>query len=380
MEFNKKQVKSILFIVFVSILFYFFVKEFGRLPQVFKVIWDLTSVFIMGGAAAFVLNVPMKFIERKLLKNVKKANIRRLSAVLLTLAAVLLVIYLVLFIVVPEIAVTLQKIILQFQELYKNLPQIIDYIFRSLPVAEEALKSLEIEWSGITSTVIKTLQSAVSSIINSSTGIIGGVIGTITQTLMSFIFCLYILFSKEKLALALKKLLYAVLKEGIADDVIAVMKLTNKTFSNFLSGQCLEAVILGSLFVVSMTVFGMPYAVLIGVLIAVTALIPIVGAFIGCGVGVFLIMMINPVQAVWFAVLFIVLQQIEGNAIYPKVVGNSVGLPPILVFAAVILGGNVLGVGGMLLSIPLTSVCFVIIKKVVENKLIEKEIPPEKYE
>ena len=154
--------------------------------------------------------------------------------------------------------------------------------------------------------------------------------------------------------------------------------MTNRTFTSFLSGQCLEAVILGSLFIVAMTVFRMPYALLVGVLIMVTALVPIVGAFIGCIVGAFLILMVNPMQAVWFVVMFLVIQQLEGNLIYPKVVGNSVGLPAILVFAAVIIGGEMFGVVGMLVFIPLTSVCFTIAKAAVELKLAKKNIAAEK--
>ena len=144
--------------------------------------------------------------------------------------------------------------------------------------------------------------------------------------------------------------------------------LTGKNFSNFITGQCTEAVILGSMFVVSMAVFRFPYAVMVGVLIAFTALIPIVGAFVGCFVGAFLIMVDDPVKAVWFLVLFIVLQQVEGNLIYPHVVGNSVGLPSIWVLAAVTIGGSLMGVMGMLIFIPIVSTIYALIREDVNER------------
>ena len=148
----------------------------------------------------------------------------------------------------------------------------------------------------------------------------------------------------------------------------------NRKFSSFITGQCLEAVILGTMFVVSMTVFRMPYALMVGVLIAFTALIPIVGAFIGCGVGAFLILIDNPLQALWFVILFLVLQQVEGNLIYPHVVGNSVGLPAIWVLMAVSLGGSLFGVSGMLFFIPLTSSCYALLKESVNRRNAGKRL------
>ena len=381
MEFDKKQTKGILRIVFISILFYFFLKEFSLVMSGLSYIWSIFSVFAIGGAMAFIINVPMKFIEDKFLAKSKKlGKSKRPLAFVLTLALVVLVIYLVLFIVVPELVATLQTLVVQMQSLYERLPQIIADITAKFNFTEEAVKSLQLEWSNISETVIKALQGLATGIINSSTSLIGGVVNAITLFVLAFIFCIYIIFSKEKLGSACKKFIYAVLKEEHADKAIGVLRLTSRTFASFLSGQCLEAVILGSMFIVAMTIFRMPYALLVGVLIMVTALIPIVGAFIGCIVGAFLILMVNPMQAVWFVVMFLIIQQIEGNVIYPKVVGSSVGLPPILVFAAVIIGGDLLGVIGMLVFIPLTSVCFTITKAVVEARIAKKNIPNEKLQ
>ena len=323
----------------------------------------------------------MTYIEEKLLSKFKRLGIaKRPVAFVLTLLAVSFVIYLVMFIVVPQLSQTLQMLIVELQQLYERLPQIVSDLADRFNLTEDTVKSLQIEWSNISETVIKAVQGIATGIISSSTNVIGGVVSAVTQFIMAFIFGIYILFSKEKLARACKKIIYAITKEKYADNVINILHMTNRTFTNFLSGQCLEAVILGGMFIVAMSIVGMPYALLVGVLIMITALIPIVGAFIGCIVGAFLILMINPMQAVWFVVMFLVIQQIEGNVIYPKVVGNSVGLPPILVFAAVIIGGKIFGVVGMLVFIPLTSVCFTIAKAWIEIKLEAKNISSEKLE
>jgi len=381
MEFNKKQVKSILQIVVVSILFYFLLKELNLVLSAVSYLWSIFSVFAIGGAMAFIINVPMKFFEEHYFsrfKNIGRA--KRPLAFIFTLIAIVLIVYLVMFIVVPELINTLHMVISQLQGLYDRLPQIVFDISVKLHLTEEAMQSLQIEWSNISETVIKAVQGVASSVISSSTNIISGIVNFITQFILAFIFCIYILFSKEKLGAAFKKLVYALLKEKHADNIIGILRLTGKTFASFLSGQCMEAVILGSMFIVAMTIFRMPYALLVGVLIMLTALIPIVGAFIGCFVGAFLILMVNPMQTVWFVVMFLVIQQIEGNVIYPRVVGSSVGLPPILVFAAVIVGGDLFGVAGMLLFIPLTSVFFTILRAFIDRQLAKKQIPPEKVQ
>lgn len=379
MEFSKHQIKTIIKIVFSAILFYFVLKEFRLVISGFGYLWSVFGVFAIGGAMAFIVNVPMSFIEKHYLsrfKHIDKA--KRPLAFVLTLILVITVIYLVMFIVVPELIATLQMVVVQMQKVYDKLPQIVADISAKLNLTDEAVQSLQIEWSHISEAAIKAVQGIAGGIISSSTNLIGGVVNAITQFVLAFIFCIYILFSKEKLGRACKKIIYAIFKEYIADDIISILHLANRTFTKFLSGQCLEAVILGSMFIVAMTIFRMPYALLVGVLIMVTALIPIVGAFIGCFVGAFLILVVNPVQALWFVIMFLVIQQIEGNVIYPRVVGSSVGLPPILVFAAVIIGGELMGVAGMLVFIPLTSVCFTISKALVEMKLSEKNIHADK--
>ena len=196
---------------------------------------------------------------------------------------------------------------------------------------------------------------------------------------IGLIFSFYILLQKEKLSRHGRQVIYGLLPLEKADRTLEILRLANRTFSSFLSGQCLEACILGTLFAVAMTIFRMPYALLVGVLIALTALIPIVGAFIGCGVGALLIAIDDPWKALWFVVMFLVLQQIEGNLIYPHVVGSSVGLPSIWVLAAVTLGGSLMGVLGMLLFIPLCSVVYSLFRAYVKDRLTARNVPVEKW-
>ena len=224
------------------------------------------------------------------------------------------------------------------------------------------------------------LSIGTKGIINGGIGAISGFFSGITNFFIGFVFSVYVLFQKEKLASQCKKLMYVCMPESRADKIIEVLRLTNTTFSNFLSGQCLEACILGTMFVITLSILRMPYALLIGIIIAVSALIPIVGAFIGCIVGVILIMMTSPLKALIFVGVFLILQQIEGNLIYPHVVGSSVGLPGIWVLVAVTIGGNLFGIMGMLTFIPISSVCYALLRTYVNRKVEEKEIDREKFQ
>ena len=206
------------------------------------------------------------------------------------------------------------------------------------------------------------------------------IISGLTTFFIAFVFACYILLQKEKLNIQVKKVMFAFIPRGKAEAALEVFSLTYNTFSSFLTGQCVEAVILGSMFVVSMSVLKIPYALLIGIVIAFTALIPIFGAFIGCAIGAFLIFMVNPVKALIFVILFLILQQIEGNLIYPHVVGNSVGLPSIWVLAAVSIGGSLMGIVGMLIFIPIVSVLYALFREIVYLKLKQQQIDPSEIE
>lgn len=221
---------------------------------------------------------------------------------------------------------------------------------------------------------MKFFTSGASSVLGSTFVVARRIASGITTFVIAFVFACYILLQKEKLNIQIRKVMYAYMKEDLVKKVLDVCSLSYRTFSNFLTGQCLEAVILGTMFVICMGILQMPYAMLIGVLIAFTALIPIFGAFIGCVVGAFLILTVAPMKALVFVIMFLILQQIEGNLIYPRVVGSSVGLPSIWVLAAVSIGASLMGIVGMLVFIPIVSVLYALLRRDVYEHLEKKGI------
>ena len=330
--------------------------------------------FIIGGAIAFVLNIPMRGIENTLFKKWKGKSADRLKrpvCMVLAIVVVVLIINLVIITVVPQVTKTagelgnkipvfVDNVITELNKLSRNYPQLQEY------VAE--LQNVEVNWDKVVDSVVSFLKSGVVSVLSSTYNVASSIIGGVVNGVISFIFALYILSQKEKLASQGRRILSAYLPKRAENEISHVLALLYRNFSNFITGQCLEAVILGTMFVIAMTIFRMPYAVMVGVLIAFTALIPIVGAFIGCFVGAFLILINNPIQAVWFVILFLVLQQIEGNLIYPKVVGSSVGLPSIWVLMAVSVGGSLFGIAGMLFFIPLLSTVYSLLRDSVNTR------------
>ena len=222
--------------------------------------------------------------------------------------------------------------------------------------------------------------NSVTTIANSAFAAVGSIASAVVNAVVSLVFALYCLSRKEILARQGRRLLYSFLPEHICDKIVRILRLTNSTFSNFISGQCLEACILGGMFAVTMSLFRMPYVPLVSVLVAVTALIPLVGAFVGCILGALFILVDSPLQALWFVILFLVLQQIENNVIYPRVVGTSIGLPGMWVLLAVTIGGDLMGVGGMLLMIPLASVCYVLLRELTDYLLSVRKISPDKLQ
>lgn len=370
---SKADAKKILGIILISILFYLGVQRLDLVVMALKFIWKLFFPFVMGGVIAFIFSVPMRGIEKRLFnQNVKLQPLKRPIAYVITLLGITFTLFMALFILVPELANTVELLMEQIQEMYFKIPEYIDVLTKNAPQVEEYINELGIDWAKLSQNAIKTVQTAFSGVLNSGTWLVKGIISGVTTFILSFIFSIYILFSQEKLGDAIKRMMRAFLPQKKMEQILYVAGLSNKVFSSFLSGQCLEAVILGSIFFIVMSLLKIPYALLISVVISITALVPIFGAFIGCVIGMFLIVMVNPMQAVWFLVLFLIIQQLENNLIYPHVVGSSIGLPSILVFISVIVGGNLMGVAGMLVFIPASSVVYTLVKEYIDLKIKEK--------
>ena len=335
---------------------------------------------LLGCAIAFILNVPMRALEHCLFPHVKKANkLRRPLALLLTVAAVSAVLALAGMVIVPGVRDAVTSIAAQVPEAFERLQESAARFQEYLPLLANQIEGLSIDWASLSQKAVGLVQNWGKGLLISGGGLVSGIVSGVTTFFIGLIFSLYILLQKEKLARQGRQLCYAFLPEAAADQLLNILRLSERTFSSFLSGQCLEAVILGTMFFVSMTLLHFPYALLVGVLIALTALIPIVGAFIGCAVGALLMLVNDPWQALWFIVLFLVLQQIEGNLIYPHVVGSSVGLPSIWVLAAVTVGGSLMGILGMLVFIPLCSVLYALLRQLTVHRLKQRRVPAEKW-
>lgn len=249
----------------------------------------------------------------------------------------------------------------------------LEILFQDNQKISQWLTEHPFNWDMVVKYVTDFLQNGVSNVLSGTISTVVSVISGVVNFFVGFVFACYILLQKEKLERQSKQLLKAVLPERRYQDTMYVFHLCHKTFSGFITGQCMDAAILGLMFVFSMTLFRLPYAFLMGVLIAFTALIPVFGAFIGCVVGILLILMVNPIQALVFLILFLVLQQLEEHFVYPHVVGSSVGLPSIWVMVAVVIGGSLLGVLGMLVFIPIASVLYTLLRRWVGLRLKKKE-------
>lgn len=382
-DFDKIKIKAIIFPVCFVILFYWILQNFSLIGRAIQFLFNLFLPFLIGCVIAFILNIPMKNIERLLFQNVKKESklyrFKRIISYLITLAAVFFVLFLVVVIVIPQLTLTVQTLASRLPEALESLQKELDALMQRWPDFMKVTGSIDVDWAGITNKIFGSLQSGFTKVLGSSFSIIGNVVSIVINTVVAFIFSIYLLMQKEKLTVQTKKVLYAILLKKTAEEVLYVARLSSKTFSKFFSGQCLEACILGILFFISMSIFRLPYAVLIAVLLAFTALIPVVGAFIGCAIATLLIATVAPIKAVEFLILFLVLQQIEGNLIYPHVVGNSVGLPSIWVLVAVTVGGNLFGIVGILLFIPFISVLYALFRTFIYDRLKKKKIPASEF-
>jgi len=381
LQIDKKTIRKLFWVAVGAIFVYWLLHETDR----FKLLWnDITGIvapFVIGAVLAFILNVPMRGIERRL-TFVKNPGARRACSLVLTLVSIVLVLIGIVRLLIPQISETISVLVPKLTEFFLRMetkvyaflaanPDLLEWVY-----ANTDLESLD--WAGLVQQVATILKNSVTVIAGGAFSAVGTLAGGLVNALIGLVFSLYCLAQKEILARQSRKLLYAFAPERVSDEIIRVMRLTNGVFSNFISGQCLEAVILGAMFAVTMAVLKLPYIVLISVLIAVSALVPYVGAFLGCVIGPFLILVNDPFQAVVFLIMFLVLQQIEGNLIYPKVVGTSIGLPGMWVLVAVTVGGGIMGIMGMLVMVPLVSVLYTLLREITYKRVEQRQIDPEK--
>lgn len=372
---NTEQLKRPLILVAFAVCLFWTLQHISPIYGAVKVITGSLSPLFLGVVIAFVVNIPMDFFESRLFSklNIKK-KLRRVLSVVASYLVIVLVIFVVVFMVVPQLGRTVMKIATLLPHMAESLGKMAVSVKEAYPEMGTALESISIDQQKFLTQLISYFQDAGTRLINSTVNVFSSVVSGIAMVILGIVFSFYMLMNKESLVLGGKNIILALFRRKTAEQICGFLALCRKTLNSFVTGQCLEAVILGSMFTLSMWLLKFPYALLIGVLISFTALIPIVGAFIGCGVGVFLIFTEDPVKAFWFILLFLVLQQVEGNLIYPKVVGNSVGLPSMWVLAAVTCGGSLMGILGMLVFIPLFSVIYTCMGQFIKNRLKKKGI------
>lgn len=374
---SRENIKKILLIALAIIVMLVFFQKIGVVFVGLKKLWDIVFPFVFGASLAFIVNVPMVQVENKFLGK-KPFKGKRILAWFITLIFILAIIAGALFIIVPQIVDTAKAVAANVQNL-GSLSDIQAWIIQKVPQTESLIAQADVSYKTLVSKAMEWIQKSGSSLLDSGVGVVSSVVSGVATFFIGFAFSVYVLFRKEELAVQGKKVLYALFPERTNEKILKVCSLSYKTFSNFIRGQALEACILGFMFFVAMSIFRMPYAILCAVLIAITALIPIFGAFLGGGISTLLILMVSPKLALIFMGMFLVLQQIEGKLIYPHVVGSTVGLPGIWVLFAITVGGELLGVAGMLIFVPLCSVLYALFREFVYNRLAERQVTPDKW-
>jgi len=376
MESNKKDLKKWIILVLLIIIAYWAINNLSIIGGWISNILNIIFPFVLGGCLAFVLNIPMTFFEKKILKqNNKKKNKKknkkliRIISIIFAILVILLVVALIVTLILPKLIDIVNLLIANIPYYTEEMTKLFENYGADITDINTIIKNANIDMNEIKDKII----AQIPTLLTSSISIVSNIISGIATFLIAIVFAIYILVDKEKLQGQATKLLYAYLNKEKADKIINIGRVSKNIFKNFLTVQCLEATILGTLCVIGLLIFKIPYAVPIGVLIGVTALIPIVGAFIGVIIGSILILSISPIKVVTFVIFVLVLQQIEGNLIYPRVVGNSIGLPGMWVLAAVSIGGSIGGILGMLLGVPTATIIYTLLRKNVYKRLKEQK-------
>ena len=381
MQIDKKTIKTLILGIMGCIFLYWFLNDMERVKSILGNIFTMLQPFLVGACIAFILNVPMRAIEKQI-RRVPKLPADRSISIMLTLACLGLVVALVGRLLVPQVRETVEIIAQQLPPFVSKVETFIREFLADNPQVEQWLwenTDLEkMDWAALAQQGIDLVGDTLGKVLGNTVDVVKGFISSIWNLIISVIFSLYCLGNKEQLSRQGRRILYSILPERWADEIIRIGRLSNSTFSNFISGQCIEVLILGTMFAVAMSILRLPYVPLVSVLVALTAFVPIVGAWIGCALGAFFILVNDPMQAAAFVVMFLILQQIENNLIYPRVVGTSVGLPSMWTLVAVTIGADIMGVAGMVLMIPICSVIYTLVSEFTAERVRIKGIDPEK--
>lgn len=372
MEFTKEQTKKLskwlIGIATICILIYLSIKNINVVDSAVSWIVGLISPLILGFFFALILNVPLRFFETHIWRKTNKPilqKLRRPISFMVSLVVILAVIVGVVSLVIPELVNAIKVISQNVIGLIADLSTMDEAMLAELPFGNMLLR---VDWNELLNSLQTWLKDQSANIMDTTFGTIGSIVGGVFNFFIAFIFAIHVLFGKEKLKKQAVRLIQAWLPPKFASWFIHATSVANTNFRNFVSGQTLEAVILSSLCIIGMLVLRLPYAPMIGALVGVTAFIPIIGAWIGAIVGAFMIFTVDPIKAVIFVIFLLILQQVEGNIIYPRVMGSRVNLPGIWILAAVTVAGGIAGPVGMLLSIPISSTIYVLVREATQKR------------
>ena len=394
MKLDKENTKQILKIVIIAIILLVALLNIKFVCNAGIAFLNIISPFIWGLAIAFILNIFMTLYENKLFKigqksgkshkqisnrkqelnkSKKENRFDRGFAIILSIITIVAIITIILLLIVPQFIDVIRNLISNIPNYLESLQDLGVEITEKFPEANMFIQNIEIDTEALKNGIVNLSKDVLNITINQISSLISNVI----NFFIAIIFAVYILINKEELKKEAKKFVYARLDKEKADYILKVARLARDSFRNFLTGQAKEAVILGSLCAIGMLILNIPYAGPVGALTAITAFIPIVGAFIGGFIGVILIIAVDPIKALIFIIFIIVLQQVEGNLIYPHVVGKNMGLPSIWVLVAITVGGGLFGIMGMIVGLPIVSIIYAITQESTNKKLQEKNLEDE---
>ena len=381
-QLSRKITRKILFFITFAVALIFAVFHLDKLREMAAYLTGILMPFLVGIAIAFVLNVFVKLFENKIFSPLNKKNfkvwghIRRPLSIVLSFLIVFSIVSFIIFFVLPEIARSIREFTVNLPEYLRRLSAQVTAWMNELNITQEFINTIRVDWSAVISQATQFTTDFMGSLVNVTMSVASGLISLV----LSIIFSIYMLIGKEKLTKNLKRVLYAYLPKEKARRAIEVAALSNRIFSGFVAGQLTEALIIGILCYIGMSLIGFPYALLISSVACITSVVPILGAYLGGAIGGFILLLIDPMKCLWFLIFLVLLQQFEGNVIYPRVVGTMISLPGIWVLLAILVCGGIFGIGGVLLGVPAASVVYTLLRTSTKNRLKKRRITDNEIE
>lgn len=387
---NKFSIKKIIMIALGLIIFYLAIKNIAVVISYIGTFISFFTPFILGAALAFIINVPMTKIEGFLFKKVPEnpktrlqrcaKTLKRPVSMLIALVLVFGVIVIAGIIIVPQVASGLESLAEALPGAMDRLKDWISTNANKIDIVENLMNKIDIDLDSVGRELANTAKGWATAILDSGFSTVSNIVNGIFEFVIGLVFAIYILLQKEKLGRQGKQIVYATFTEKTADKIMYITGMTRDVFKGFISGQCVDGIINAILFFIILTILGIPYAVMLSIFSGFMAMIPIIGSFIGAGVGVIIVLIMDPSQVLYFIIMYIIVQQIDGNVIYPLIAGNSMGLPSIWVLMAVTVGGSMMGILGMILFIPICSVLYQLTRHYVLRRLDDNNVDKEKWE